>query len=320
MADNTPSRLGQINGSGDADATFLKVFGGEVLASFDEYNVMFGGKSKMATHLVKTIQHGKSAAFPVLGKASASYHTPGAEITGGLILQNEKIINIDGLCTASYYIADIDDAKNHYDVRAPFSNALGQALAIKADKQILQVTALAARSSATVTGGYGGSVLTNAGYDTTADTLVQGIFDAGQKLDEKDVPEGERYCVLPPKHYNLVVQSSKAINRDWNAGWENGSVGEGKVFKVNGIIILKSNHVPSTNVAAESGVNNTYHGDFSNTVCTVFHSSAIGTLKLIDLKVEMAYRIETQGTQVVAKYAMGHGILRPEGSVELKKA
>lgn len=48
--------------------------------------------------------------------------------------------------------------------------------------------------------------------------------------------------------------------------------------------------------------------------------SAVGTVKLLDLAVEGEYQINRQGTLIVAKYAMGHGILRPECAIELSKA
>jgi len=42
-----------------------------------------------------------------------------------------------------------------------------------------------------------------------------------------------------------------------------------------------------------------------------FTPSAIGTVKLMDLAMENEYEIRTQGNLMVAKYAMGHGWLRP---------
>ena len=47
------------------------------------------------------------------------------------------------------------------------------------------------------------------------------------------------------------------------------------------------------------------------------HKSAIGTVKLMDLAVESEYSIPKQATLMLAKYAMGHGILRPEGAVSV---
>lgn len=206
---------------------------------------------------------------------------------------------------------------NHYDVRGEYSFQLGQALAIAADKNLIQLVALAARAATTVEDGYGGSSLTNAGYDATADTLAQGIFDASQILDEKDIPASDRYCILKPKHYNLLVQSSKAIHRDFGGS---GDYASGKVHMIDSVRIIKSNHVPSANLSQVAGTNNTYHGDFTNTIGVVFHRSAVGTVKLMDLAVEHEYEIRRQGTLFVAKYAQGSGILRPEAAVELKKA
>ena len=70
----SPSALGQINGAGDRDALFLKVFSGEILTTFEEMNVM------KDLHMVRTIQSGKSAQFPVTGIATAKYHTAGENI------------------------------------------------------------------------------------------------------------------------------------------------------------------------------------------------------------------------------------------------
>jgi hypothetical protein len=81
--------------------------------------------------------------------------------------------------------------------------------------------------------------------------------------------------------------------------------------------IVKTNNLPQSNVATGPAA---YQGDFTNTAALAMHRSAVGTVKLIDLAVEMAYDIRRQGTLVVAKYAVGHGILRPESAVEVKTA
>jgi hypothetical protein len=40
----------------------------------------------------------------------------------------------------------------------------------------------------------------------------------------------------------------------------------------------------------------------------------------MDLAMESEYDIRRQGTLMVAKYAMGHGIIRPACAIELKTA
>ena len=299
MSNATVSFLGKADNSGDDNALFLKVFSGEVLAAFARQNKMLGMTS------VRTISQGKSAQFPAVGKTTAAYHTPGNEITG-----------------SDSFIAQLDEAKNHYDVRSIYSNEMGNALARTVDQHLLQLAVLAAQASTTVNGENGGEVITDADAKTNAASLITSIFDAAQALDEKDVPENDRFCVVPPATYYNIVENDKILNRDF--GGANGVYAEGTVLKVAGINIVKSNTAVTAftdqSGASSTGENNTYNGDFSNTAAVVFHKSAIGTVKLMDLAMESEYDIRRQGTLMVAKMALGHGILRPEAAVEIQTA
>ena len=320
MTNATASRLGVVNGAtptnfATENALFLKIFAGEVLTAFDENNVM------KDLHTSRTIQSGKSASFPVMGKTSAAYHTVGTPLLGTQsVNHNEVVINIDDLLVADTFISDIDDAKNHYDVRAEYSRLLGMALAKQFDLQTMRVGLLAARSSATVTGGNGGSAITSANARTSGADLAAAIFDAAQAMDEKDVPENERVALVKPEQYYNLVQTTNVINRDWGGA---GVYADGTVLRVAGIQIVKTNNLPTTSISAASGENNTYNGDFSNTAALVMQKQAIGTVKLMDLAVEQTtgdFNIMYQGTLMAAKYAMGHGVLRPECAVEIKIA
>lgn len=307
MAAANVSRIGQINQLGAVDAIFLKVFAGEVITTFREVNKM------KERHFVRTIKSGKSAQFPAVGTVTAGYHTPGAEILGTPINHAEIVIPIDDLLLASAFVDNLEDAKNHYDVRSIYSGECGAALANTYDKNVLQVGVNAARVAVPfVTGRPVGDKLIHADYGTVADTLVGGIYLGAQRLDENDVPDdGSRYCVLRPAQYYLVVNSSKAINRDFGGG---GSFAKGNVFEVAGLEIVKSNHLPSANIAAGPAA---YQGDFTSTRGLVYHKSAMGTVQLLDLGMEAGWDMRRQGTLMLAKYAVGHGIVRPESAFEL---
>ena len=319
MSNITPSRLGMINGTGADDALFLKQFSGEVLTSFAEVNVM------MDRHLVRTITSGKSAQFPATWKIDSYYHTPGTELAGQTIKHGERVITIDDLLVSPVFIAQIDEAKNHYDVRSIYTQECGHSLSNTADKNVLQTAVLAAREGATIAGARGGSTI-NGGANLVTNAngaLLNALYAAAQTLDEKDVPESGRFAVFKPAQYYKLVLDDKAIHRDFTAG--NGDIRTGKVFDIAGIQIVKSNHLPTANITAPTGQVGPrplakYAGDFSNTVGLVMHPNAVGTVKLMDLQVEGEYQISRQGTLIVAKYAMGHGILRPECAVELSKA
>lgn len=319
MANATLSRPGAINnttGSYELDnALFLKVFSGEVLTAFTEKNIF------KERHLERTIDHGKSASFPATWKATARYHTPGTPVLGSnQFKHNERIIAIDDILLADVFIYSLDELKNHYDIRGIYSDQLGAALAREYDKRLARLAVLAARASATVDGAYGGTQLKNSGAGADAEILSAMLFSAAQTLDEKDIPEDDRFAVFRPAQYYQLVQNLTNINKDWGGL---GAYADGKVVRIAGIEILKSNNLPSDNYAGVTGERNTYTGDFTDTLGVVFNRQAIGTVKLQDLVTQKTgndFEVMYQGTLLVAKYAMGHGILRPECAVELSKA
>ena len=324
MANATVSRLGLVNNTGtDFDALFLKTFSGEILTAFAENNIF-----NESMHTVRSIASGKSAQFPVLGTATAAYHTVGTPLVGAnQIKANEKIINIDDLLISQAFVADIDSLKNHYDVRQTYSSELGKALARTYDQNVAKVIANASRASTTLSGGNGGIVLTlangnTASSDVTGDELAAAIYDIAQTFDERDIPTTDRFVVLPPaEYYKLAESATRTIDVDFNPGG-NGSFASGRVQQIAGMPVMMSNNVPQSNVGSNpSGANNTYSGDDSKTIGLVFHKSAVGTVKLMDMTTEISgsdYNLMYQGTLMVAKYALGHGILRPEAAATIK--
>lgn len=314
--DFTISRLAQVNQAGDARALFLKVFANEVLNSFNR-NLIFADK-----HRVKEISYGKSYQFPAIGQTTADYHTPGQMIVGTPISHNERIINVDEVLFSSVSVAEIDELMNHYDVRSEYAKQLGQAVAQRWDKNVAQLIALAARDSATITGGNGGTVINGGATAETDGTVLAGlIFEAVQAMEEKDVPyQGDVYCAVRPEQYYLLVQATDNINKDWGGM---GSYGDGTVLRIGGVPIVKSNAVPNAVVASNTGEQNTYNGDFSNTVALVFHKAAVGTVRLRGLKTEMTgeeYAVTHGATLMKSSLICGSGILRPECAVEITKA
>jgi len=324
MSNATVSRLGLVDNTGtDFDALFLKVFSGEVLTAFTRNNIF-----NEQLHSVRTITSGKSAQFPVLGTATASFHTPGNLLTGGnQIRHGERVISIDDLLIADVFVSRLEELKNHYDIRASYADELGKALAKTYDENVAKMIAQASRASSTLTGIAGGLTLTlasgnTASSDVTGDEIAAAIYDIAQTFDERDIPPTDRFCVLPPaEYYKLAESATRTVNVDFNPGGGNGSFASGNVQQIAGIPILKSNNVPQSNRSAASGENNAYNGDDSKTIGLVFHKSAVGTVKLMDMTTEITgndYSTMYQGTLMVAKYALGHGILRPEAAATIK--
>jgi N4-gp56 family major capsid protein len=199
---------------------------------------------------------------------------------------------------------------------------MGQALAKTVDKNLLNLVVLASRASANITGGNAGLQITAATAKTSASVLVSSIFDAIQSLDEKDVPSQGRYIVVAPDQYYQLCNLDSLISRDFSANA--GDRAKGTVVSIGGVPVIKSNTAVASftdqSAASTSGQNNTYIGDFSTVAAVVFHSSAVGTVKLKDLVLESTYDPRRLGTLLTSRMALGHGILRPESAVSIKTA
>jgi hypothetical protein len=270
---------------------------------------------------VRSISSGKSASFPAIGRVGFEYHTPGVSIDGSQINHAEEVVTIDGQALSKTFIANIDEAMNHYDVRAPYSSEMGKALATLMDTNILRMGLIgAATATPTVTGLPGGTVLT---YDDEAtdavELLVASMFTAAQTLDENDADEEDRFSYIKPSTYfSFVNATSKVVNKDYTGG-DNGGVDSGVIIRIAGIRQIKTNNLPTADDSALTTIPAQYRADFQKTVALVTQRMALGTVKLVDLGMESEYTVREQGTLMVAKYACGHKWLRQASLVAIKK-
>lgn len=337
MADATPSRLGQINGAGDALALFLKVFSGEVLTTFTREAVY------RPLHLTRTIASGKSAQFPTTGIITGYTHNPGDEILGNRINADERVINIEGLLIAPAFVPNIDEAMNHYDYRGIYSDAIALALSKSYDQDVGRTFSNAARQTTpNVKGVFLNDTLasteTNALFGTDGPTLFNGIYDGMVTLDQRDIPMSDRNIIVDPLRYSLLVKSEKPIDRRFNPDGSLGGYASGTVEMIRGGRITRTNNYPGLNdftgwttvggvptyVGTGGGVNPyqpaSRQHDYSTSRAQIAHRSVAGTVALQDVTMEGEYDMRRQGWLMIGKYLTGHDWLRPEGAYELLSA
>lgn len=297
-----PSRLGQKAGGADnAKELFLKTFTGEVLTAFNTNNIA------MPLHRVRTISQGSSAQFPLTGIATTATLAAGNEVVPAAITHSEKVVNINDLLTSSVFIAKIDEAMNHYDVRSIYSSEIGTALAKAADVSIFEKIVAATDDAAEYAQGASQNnadiEFAGTGAATTGSQVADGIFAALEALDTKNVT-GEKSVVLDADTYyrlftGTVSNLAGVMSSDFGSG---GNLNAGTVPQIGGAKVYMSNNLPS----GAKGL--------------VFTKDAAATVKLLDLAVESEYQVSRQGTLMVARYAMGHDSLRPECAVKLVNA
>jgi hypothetical protein len=296
----------------DERALHLKVFLGEVLEQFEKHTIA------LDKHVIRTLTQGKSASFPILGRmAEAEYHTPGAEILGQEVPHSEIILNIDKMLISHIWLDDLDEAMKHYEVRSRYSRLMGQKLSQTFDNHVLRELVRAGATANAISGENGGLVITDAEL-ADADVSVKlaawldMFFQARENFANKFVT-GQPYCALAPADYFFLIKSRDAngnsiLDRDTGGV---GSISTGELPMIAGIPLIPSPMLPTANYSTQD-----FHAvDCRNTKAIIWTEDAVGTVKLMDLSIQAAYDIRRQGTLMVGRYAMGHGVLQSECAV-----
>lgn len=221
-------------------ALFLKTFTGEVLTAFNANNIA------MPLHRVRTISSGSSAQFPLTGIATTNTLAAGNEVSPSAIKHSEKVVNINDLLTSSVFIAKIDEAMNHYDVRSIYSSEIGTALAQAADVAIFAKIAAATDDTTEYAQGasQNNADVTISGTDGTG--VANAIFDALEALDTKNVT-GEKSVVLDAATYYKMFQGTNSniagvMSSDFGTG---GNLNTGTVPLIGGAKVYMSNNLPT---------------------------------------------------------------------------
>ncbi|WCE28421.1 hypothetical protein [Vibrio sp. SCSIO 43137] len=311
---------------------FLKLFAGEVLTTFKADNLALG------LTRVRTIKNGKSASFPMIGRNGAKYHTPGTLIEGNKIAHAERVVTIDDVAVSPVFIADIDEAMNHYDFRSQYSTEGGVALAELVDRNIFRMVAKAAYlTNATKAGAAGLTVLEGEEFTKNISIakadgahIVASIFKARtlfKKANIKQMP----ICVLPPEHYETLINVQDTTKVTWmnkDVGGS-GSTSEGSIARVAGISLVESNHLPMqdetlklkgdpeplADVAVGSGNQAKYRVQGEGLVALIFTPDCVATTKLMDVQTRSVDEPLRLGTTILSKLCVGHDILRPSCAV-----
>lgn len=323
----SPMAIGGVTTT-DADklALALKVFSGETLTAFARASVTNGKFIK------RTIQSGKSAQFPVFGRTKAHYLKAGKSLDDirENIQQGERTIVIDGLLTSDCLVFDLDEFIAHYDFRSPYAAQLGEALAISMDASVLaEVAKEALNPNENVAGlGHGGKIEqtlpagSTLGINKETGVAVrQLLLEAKAKMANNYVPATDRYAFVTPDIHAALASNLDFLNSQYGAA---ATLSNSNVINMDGFQIIECPHL----TAGGDDPTNTIQGDGHvfpkdgtgddatafNQPILICHKSSVGILSLKDISFEQARRPEYQADQLIAKYAIGIGGLRPEST------
>ena len=356
MANSSPIRYGKDFTQG-SNATFsdlfLPVYGGEVLAAFEEMSV--------AKDIVRTMTmpSGVSMEFPMIHKMSAERHAAGTELLGTDIQTAKRTISIDERPLVAHFdLDDVDQAMAHYETRSEIAKQAGRAIAREMDKNVLQLCVKASRTATPANSDFdGGGYKANPAdaLDGTALTIAPGtaagqlpatataaweknnalallgaIEDVVIGFDQRDVPQEERFCVVPTDCWHRlrtigVPESTATSSLIGYYPFQDGTMPQrgpteadasrAGVLSHLGVNIVRSNFLPNgSNITTGE---TKYQGDFTKTRAIVLQKQAVGLLTLMGVQTETDRDVRRQTDFFVTKMLYGGGTLRPECAVEI---
>jgi hypothetical protein len=323
---------------------WLPLWSGEVINAYDQYNMF----ENMVT--TRTISGGFSYEFPITGTVDlkAAWEA-GEELSGKGNTSRTFKVNLDARPMAAHFETDnIDLLITQWDYRSELARQSGLTLANTRDRQ-LAVALVAACAVAPITNDPRGSDFTtnafqapidvgavapSAATETTALKVLEGIEDYLVKCQENDVQVNNVYCVVTPKVFQVIRalgitksadSSSVAFLKTpmFTAGDDYGGAGAPISMGMNamtdsleymGVRIVKSNHLPKTNLESAAIGSAKYNLDASgiNLHGVIFQPEAVAGLSLQGMKVDTVADVRRNTQFTVASMLKGTGLIRPE--------
>lgn len=335
-------------GSAGDNKLWLPLWSGEVINAYDQYNMF----ENMVT--TKTIAGGFSYEFPITGTVNlkASW-SAGEELLGGADSASKTFkVNLDARPMAAHFETDnIDLLITQWDYRSELARQSGLTLANTRDRQ-LAIALTAACALAPITDDPRGSDFTTNAFqapwhvneDATAASLASvseshclrvlaGIEDYLVKCQENDIAVGNVYCVVTPKVFQTIraLGIPRATNAFGNNPLFTGGVAYGgaganpavgmnmmtDILEYMGVKIVKSNHLPKTNLNANAAANiggskYNLNANGLNLFGVIFQPEAVAGLSLQGMKVDTVQDVRRNTQFTVASMLKGTGVIRPE--------
>jgi hypothetical protein len=357
---------GQPNGgAAGANKLWLPLWSGEVIHAYDQYNMfenMITTKSLTGGYSYEFPVTGTIALNP-------SWDA-GEELIGGDAASTTFKVNLDKRPMAAHFECDnVDLLVTQWDYRSELARQAGLQLANTRDRQ-LAVSLLAACAVDSLASDPRGSDFTSNAFqapgvistsvqasgsvtETECLAILKEIENYLVACQENDLPVGNVYCVVTPKVFQLIrslgipksdtgIAAYKAgtyastplftASDDYNAGMGIGSGMNmmGDALDYMGVKIVKSNHIPKTNLAASATTqigSSKYNLNFASTAFDnangtgfsafsvygfLFQTEAVAGLSLQGMKVDTVQDVRRNTQFTVASMMKGTGIIRPE--------
>lgn len=271
----TPTYGLQVRGANAVDEMALKKFDGTVVHAWRnalQFNSNPGG---VIHERMMPDGSGKSLQFPIIGipPEADDHDGDGSDVATNTMTSDEVLITIDKELTQKIHVNYVDWKKAHFDQIAPNLKAIGYSLASQKDKRTAVTGVLAARTAAVSNVHNGGNRVTRSAGGATAfsdiwadnatgaTNLRDDFAELKYQMDLDSAP-AMRYAFIHPWVEHIMRHDTNIFDANLSDMPIPNDLLRGVVGMIEGFILVRTNHLPSTNVTSGQ---TKFQGNFSMT-------------------------------------------------------
>ena len=98
------------------------------------------------------------------------------------------------------------------------------------------------------------------------------------------------------------------LNQDFGHGGAGGIDGRAEMMNIDGVMVVKSRHIPTSNDTSNAAVFSKYRANFSNTALIMWCPQAVATVKMMDISMETERDVRRLEDFLVSKMFVGHDV------------
>ena len=301
--------LGTNNTTVTTAANFIpELWSDEVIAGFKK-NLVMANLVTMFNHQGK---RGDTINIPNFTRSSASAKAAGNnQVTLVAPTHGTTALSLNKHYEHSVLLEDIVNVQMIDSLRVHYTEDAGYSLATQIDTDLIQLGRGVQGGSGNnqynkgEIGGDGSTDYSHSGNNESALTDA-GLRTAIQRLDDADVPDGERSMVVPPSARKTLMGLSRFTEQAFVGDNGNANtIRNGRIGNLYGIEVFVSSNADTTG------------GSASARVCLLQHKSAFGLAMQQDVRTQTQYKQEYLSDLFTADVIYGVAELRNDAAIAL---
>ena len=302
--------LGTDHSNNTTQAVFIpEIWSDEVIAAYKSNLVL----ANLVTKLKHNGKKGDTIHIPKPTRGSANAKVTETQVVLNANTESEVAISINKHYEYSKLIEDITAIQGLDSMRGFYTEDAGYALAKQVDTDLHTLGATLQGSTAYSTAVIGGDGVTV--WDPAASTNTGNgstLTDAGirkmiQTLDDADVPQSDRYLIIPPVEKKTLLGLARFTEQAYTGEMGAGnSIRNGRVGEIYGIEVFVSTNCPT--VAATDTTTNYRVG-------LMLHKSAFVHAEQMGVRSQTQYKQEYLGDLFTTDTIYGTGELRDDAGI-----